>query len=166
MDTLRAVYRIYCKIELGFVALLIVGITALIFGSAVARTLGHPVNLTTDLALLCFSWLVFVGGDVSLREADFLRVEVVLKMFPLKMQKALYYIFSLAAIGFLALIVYLGIPLALENSQRLFQTLGISYAWATISAPVGSALMILTIILKMVWHWHDEQIVLIQSEAI
>lgn len=166
MDTLRAVYRIYCKIELGFVALLIVGITALIFGSAVARTLGHPVNLTTDLALLCFSWLVFVGGDVSLREADFLRVEVVLKMFPLKMQKALYYIFSLAAIGFLALIVYLGIPLALENSQRLFQTLGISYAWATISAPVGSALMILTIILKMVRHWHDEQIVLIQSEAI
>ncbi|ASK66230.1 ABC transporter substrate-binding protein [Brachybacterium avium] len=166
MQALKNAYALFCRIEQALVALLIVAITLLIFGSAVARTLGHPVNITTDLALLMFAWVVFIGADVSLQQADFLRVEILLKTFPLKLQKILYYIFSVAAIVVLALIVNLGVPLALDNSARLFQTLGISYAWATMSAPVGCALMIVTIVLKMVKHWRDEEIVLVQSEAI
>lgn len=166
MPAVKNAYRFFCKVEQGFVALLIVTITVLIFGSAVARTLGHPLNITTDLALLMFSWVVFIGADVSLRQTDFLRVEILLKTFPLKLQKILYYVFSVAAIVVLALIVYLGVPLAMDNSARLFQTLGISYAWATISAPVGCALMVVTIVLKMAKHRNDTEIVLVQSEAI
>lgn len=166
MHALKHARALFCRVEQGVVALLIVAITALIFGSAVARSLGHPVNITTDLALLMFAWVVFVGADVSLQQADFLRVEILLKTFPLKLQKLLYYVFSAAAILLLALIVYLGVPLAMSNAARLFQTLGISYAWATISAPVGSALMIVTIVLKMIEHRRDTEIVLLQSEAI
>src|SRR5699024_9513475 len=166
MQSVKKAYTLFCKVEQSFVAVLIVAITGLIFGSAVARTLGHPLNITTDLALLMFAWVVFIGADVSLQQADFLRVEILLKTFPLKLQKLLYYVFSVAAILVLALIVYLGVPLAMSNAARLFQTLGISYAWATISAPVGCALMIVTIVLKMIRHRHDSEIVLVQSEAI
>lgn len=166
MRSVKKAYQLFCRLEQGFVAVLIVAITVLIFGSAVARTLGHPLNITIDLALLMFAWVVFIGADVSLKQADFLRVEIVLKTFPLKLQKLLYYVFSAAAIVVLALIVYLGVPLAMSNAARLFQTLGISYAWATISAPVGCALMILTIVLKMIKHRGDTEITLVQSEAI
>lgn len=166
MQSVKKAYTLFCKVEQGFVAVLIVAITLLIFGSAVARTLGHPLNITTDLALLMFAWVVFIGADVSLQQADFLRVELLLKTFPKKLQKILYYVFSVAAILVLALIVYLGVPLAMSNAARLFQTLGISYAWATISAPVGCALMIVTTVLKMIKHRNDTEIVLVQSEAI
>src|SRR5699024_5667443 len=102
MQTLEKAYTLFCKVEQGFVAVLIVAITVLIFGSAVARTLGHPLNITTDLALLMFAWVVFIGADVSLQQADFLRVEILLKTFPLKLQKRHYHVFSVA--------VFLGDP--------------------------------------------------------
>lgn len=166
MSTLQKLYRLFCRLEEAFVGLLIVAITLLIFGSALARTAGRPMNFAIDLSLLLFAWLIFIGADVSLRQADFLRVEILLKRFPLALQKALYYIFSIGAIIFLLFIVRYGIPLVLSSSARLFQTLGISYAWATLSAPVGSALMIITIALKLVKQRHNKQITIIQSEAI
>ena len=86
--------------------------------------------------------------------------------FPAALQKFLYYLFYIAAIGFLALIIVYGIPLCVSNKERLFQTLGISYSWATISAPIGSALLIITIVLKLVRHWNDAKIESTGKEAI
>lgn len=166
MNALRSGYRVFCRIEQAFVGVLIVGITGLVFVSAIARGVGYPLNWATDLALLAFAWLVFIGADVALKQSDFMRVDLLVKRFPLAVQKALYYTFAIMAIGLLAIIIVQGVPLAIDNAKRLFQTLGISYAWATVSAPVGSFLMIVTISIRLVQYWGKNEIVVDAKEAI
>lgn len=166
MKRARAVYEAIGKMELVIVATFISLITLLVFVSALARFVGHPLNWAVDLSLLLFAWVVFLGADVALRHDDFIRVDLLINRFPMKVQKFLYYLYNIMAIGFFSLIVAFGFPLAIENAKRLFQTLGISYSWATISAPIGSILLILTIIVRLIDRWDEKEIVVVGREAI
>lgn len=168
MKAIEQIYKIFCRLEELIVASFIAIITLLVFLSAVMRLkfIGMPLNWAVDVSLLLFAWVVFLGADLALRRADFVRVDMLISKFPDAVQKALYYIFYFVAIGFLAVIVIYGVPLANENKARLFQTLGISYWWATISAPIGAALLIITILIKLVSHRNDKKIELKGKEAI
>jgi TRAP-type C4-dicarboxylate transport system permease small subunit len=166
MKILKIIYGGFCKVEEFLVSLFIAVITALVFASAIARSLNNPLNWATDVSLLLFAWVVFFGADAALRNADFVRVDMLVIRFPEKLQKFLYYFMYILSIGFLCVLIRFGIPLSIENSKRLFQTLGISYSWATISAPVGSVLLIITIVLKLIAHWKDKKITVEGREAI
>ena len=162
----KNLYRLFYKAEEFVVSLFIVAITLLVFLSALARLVRHPINWAQDVSLLLFAWVVFLGADVALRRSDFVRVDMLICKFPAKLQKFLYYLWYIAAIVFLGILIRYGIPLSIENVKRLFQTLGISYSWATISVPVGSALIIITIIIKLVSHWKEDTISVDAKEAI
>lgn len=147
---MKKIYNLFCKIEEFVVCSFLAIITTLVFLSAVARTIKKPINWAQDVSLLLFAWLVFLGADMALRHADFVRVDMLVQKLPKKMEKFLYYFWYIIIIVFLMVLIRFGIPLSIQNSKRLFQTLGISYSWATISVPVGSFLMIITILLKLV----------------
>ncbi|MCL2233624.1 MAG: TRAP transporter small permease subunit [Treponema sp.] len=160
MRALAVIYKWFCRIQEAIVAVFIVSITFLIFVSAIARSLNYPLNWAPDTALLLLAWVVFLGADIALRRSDFIRVDILFRRFPVKIRKFLYYLYYVAVIMFLGLLVRFGIPLAIDNYRRTFQALEISYFWATISAPVGASFMILTIILKLIKKWNvsDPQI--------
>ncbi|MDR0539160.1 MAG: TRAP transporter small permease [Spirochaetaceae bacterium] len=168
MKFITQCYKVFCKLEELIVASCIAVITFLVFISAIMRlkVIGKPLNWAVDVSLLLFAWVVFLGADLALRRADFVRVDMLISKFPQKVQKALYYLFYLAAIAFLGILVLYGIPLCIDNKQRLFQTLGISYSYATVSAPVGAFLLIITIVIKLVSHWKDAAIEVKGKEAI
>ena len=166
MKSIAKIYQGFCKIEEGIVAAFVAIITFLVFISAIARGINHPLNWAQDMALLLFAWVVFLGADCALRRADFVRVDMVIRFFPHKVQKFLYYFFYIVSIGFLGILTRFGIPLCFENSKRLFQTLGISYSWATISVPTGAVLLIITIILRLVKRWNEAEIKVEGKEAI
>ncbi|MDR0410031.1 MAG: TRAP transporter small permease [Spirochaetaceae bacterium] len=166
MEIIKTLYKYFCKLEEFLVSLFIAVITFLVFISAIARGLKHPLNWAIDVSLLLFAWVVFLGADIALRKADFVRVDMLVMKLPEAVQKFLYYFMYVLSIGFLCVLVRFGIPLAIEGSKRLFQTLGISYSWAAISAPVGAVLLIITIILKLVSHWKDKRITVESKEAI
>ena len=128
----------------------IAAITLLVFMSAIMRTVGHPINWAQDASLLLMAWVAFLGADVALRRADFLLVDILISRLSAKVQNFLYYLWYIMAVAFLGMLITYGIPLAIANAKRPFQTLGISYSWATISVPVGAALMIVTIVIKLV----------------
>jgi TRAP-type C4-dicarboxylate transport system permease small subunit len=155
---IAAIYRGFCKVEETIVAVFVATITVLVFSSAIARFVGKPINWAPDTSLLLLSWVVFLGADTALRRADFIRVDIILLKFPVKVQNFLYYFYYVIIIGFLLLLVRYGIPLARENSKRNFQGMEISYSWATISVPIGGFLMIITIIIKLVKHWKERAI--------
>jgi len=146
---MKKFYDAFCRIEEFIAGAFIVFITGLVFISAVARSIGYPLNWAQDVSLLLFAWAVFFGADVALRDADFVNVDMFVTKMSEKFQTALSYIWNFIILAFLASLIRYGIPLSIENSKRLFQTLGISYSWASISVPVGSLLMIITIILKI-----------------
>lgn len=152
MVVIRKVYDTFCRIEEIIAGSFIVIVTSLVFLSAVARTIKHPINWAQDVSLLLFAWTVFLGADVALRDSSFVNVDMFITRLPQKIQTVLFYLWNTFIMGFLILLVRFGIPLSLENSKRLFQTLGISYSWASISVPIGSLFMVLTIFLKMLAH--------------
>ena len=150
MEAIKKFYRLFCKAEEAVVALCICAITLLIFTSAIMRTINHPINWAQDFSLLLFAWLVFLGADVALRRSEFLRVDILMNRLPEKLQAFLWYLWYVAAILFFCILLRYGVPLALANVKRPFGSMAISYSWATISVPIGSALMIITIIIKIV----------------
>ncbi|MBM4761655.1 TRAP transporter small permease [Bacillus sp. B15-48] len=145
---MKTLYGYFCKLEESLVKIFLVAIAFLVFISAVFRTFKYPLNWATDVSLLLFAWIIFLGADMALRNTDLVRVDMVISKFSEKVQLAINVVWNLLIISFLVFLIWHGIPLAIESTNRLFQTLGISYSWATISVPVGATLMIITTCIK------------------
>jgi TRAP-type C4-dicarboxylate transport system permease small subunit len=119
-------------------------ISSLVFISAIARTLRHPLNWAVDISMLLFAWLVFLGGDIVIRETNLISVDMLQRLLPPAARKALQTMFLLMMMGFLAVLVVYGIPLLLDNRKRMFQTMELSYSWCTLAVPAGAILMIIS----------------------
>lgn len=131
-------------------SLLLLAITILVFVSAIARTMRHPLNWAVDISLLLFAWQVFIGGDIAVRNTNLIGVELLVNKFPGIVQKWLKIVFFVFIILFLGVLVYFGVPLLLQNWKRLFQVLPISYSWCTLSVPVGALLMMISASIRLV----------------
>ncbi|MDI3482088.1 MAG: C4-dicarboxylate transporter, DctQ subunit [Tepidanaerobacteraceae bacterium] len=149
VNEVKALYNYFCKFEEMVVQIFLCSIVFLVFSSAICRTLKVPINWAVDLSLLLYAWTVFLGADMALRNADLVKVDMIVKKFSPSSQKAIYILWQVVIIVFLASLIMYGVPLALESKKRLFQTLGISYSWATISVPVGSTLMMISTGIKL-----------------
>mgnify|MGYP003623714053 CR=1 FL=1 len=150
MNAIRRASAVFCKVELWLTAASLLAIATLVFVSAIARTVGRPLNWATDISLLLFAWMVFLGGDIVVRETNMISVDLLKNKFPLWLQKTLNIIFYLAILAFLVVLVAESRPLLVRNWKRLFQVLPISYGWCTLSVTVGSALMFISTCIRLV----------------
>lgn len=142
---MKKVSDIVLKIELLLTGILLAGISVLVFGSAVARTVGMPINWAQDIALLAFGWLTFLGGDVIAKSDKLICIDMLTIHLPKFVQKLLGIIFDIGMILFLLILVGFGFVLVSQSWDRMFNTLRLSYAWCTLSVPVGSMLMLITV---------------------
>lgn len=147
---MRTIYKKFCKAELALVSFLLAAITALVFTSAVLRTIGKPVNWAMDMSLLLFAWEVFLGGDVAVRETELVSIDMIVRHLPKKVQQILKISITVLILGFLGLLIWHGIPLVLDGMSRRFETLPISYAFCTLSVPVGACLMGISFVIRLV----------------
>ena len=141
---------ILLRFEEYFAAALLVLIAILVFASAIARTIGKPINWAQDIALLAFGWLTFIGGDVICRQNRLVSIDMLTSKFPKRIQKYLSIIFDGLIIVFLGVLLYYGIILVSQSWTRMFNTLKLSYAWCTLAVPVGSGLMFTSFIKRLI----------------
>ncbi|WP_083258428.1 TRAP transporter small permease [Cellulosilyticum sp. I15G10I2] len=137
------------KVEMFIGVMFIIGIVGLVFIAALIRWVGHPVAWSIDVAQLLFGWVVFLGADVALKNDSHIGVDMFVNKFPFKVRKLIKTINSIVICAFLIIVIVYGVQLSIENYQRLFNTLKLSYSYATLSVPVGSALMFLTMCDKL-----------------
>jgi TRAP-type C4-dicarboxylate transport system permease small subunit len=142
--------RILAKIEYAIAALLLATIVALVFISAIMRTLDHPVIWSIDLSQLLFIWLCFFGAVRALREKAHIGIDIVIRHLPQKPRLVLETILSLVTLIFLGLLAYEGTRLAFSNMQRQFGDSGLSYFWVTIAVPVGCVMLAIALVYNMV----------------
>lgn len=136
-------------IETWIGVLMLAAIILLVFISAITRTFKHPIVWSVDLAQLLFVWISMFGADLALKKRAHVGVDLIAKQFPVKLQNSITlgtYILCLLFLGFIA---YYGSLLCVTNFLRKYQTLQISYSFGTAAVPLGSVLMILTIIEQM-----------------
>lgn len=146
MDNLIAAIK---RLETAVGVALIVFIVAFVFIAALFRWFGFPVAWSIDLAQLLFGWVVFLGADIAMKNDAHIGVDMLLVRLPFKPRK-LVMLANYALIGaFLAVIAVYGAYLSVSNFQRLFNTLQISYSFATASVPAGCVLMLITVVHKI-----------------
>ena len=124
-------------------------IAVLVFWSAVARTIGMPVNWAQDVSLLAFGWLTFIGSDIIIKSGRLIRIDMLSNRFPKAVQKTLMLVFDVFMLLFLLILIVYGFLLVSQSWNRTFNTLKMSYAWCTLAVPVGSLLMFFSMIGKM-----------------
>lgn len=147
---MKKVYRAFCKFEEILAMVLLGGLAALVFISALMRTLKHPLNWAQDVALVAFAWLIFFGSDIAVRGAGLIGIDMLVKKFPKKVQKALDIIFKLMILVFLCILVYYGIIMTKTGWKRQITALEISYGWVTMAVPTGAFFMIISTMIKLV----------------
>ena len=138
------------RIEEVLAGAMLIMISVLVFLSAIARTVGMPINWAQDISLLAFAWLTFIGADIVAKTGNLIRIDMLEKWLPKTIRKGLALIFDVAMILFLLILIVYGFLLVSQSWYRTFQTMKLSYAWCTLAVPVGSMLLIFTMIGKMI----------------
>jgi TRAP-type transport system small permease protein len=134
------------------------GCSALVFVAAVSRAFGAPVLWAIDIAMLLFIWCAFLGADAALRARQHIIIDIVVRLFPHRLQRALLIAHWTVIVAFLLTLVVLGTQLTLLNVQRPMGDTDISYAYVTAAVPVGSLLMAITAAAQLALFWRDRSI--------
>jgi TRAP-type C4-dicarboxylate transport system permease small subunit len=137
------------KVELTLAKYCLIVLCALVFLSAAARTLGHPMSWTVDMATFLFAWSVFLGADAAMRRDMLISIDLVVERFSEKIQLNIKIMNHLIITVFLVAMVFYGFILSYTTYYRSFSGLPwLSYTWVTISVPLGCLLMLMTTFLK------------------
>ena len=140
----------FCKIEqllcnIGFMLMV-----ALVFISSVARGVGHPLAWSIDVAQLMLCWTTLVGADVAFRHKRFQGLDLVMRHFPIRVQRIIGIGVDIIIMIALVIFIMYGTRLSIDSYLRTFQTLKMSYSWVTIALPVMSVFMLVSVALDIV----------------
>jgi TRAP-type C4-dicarboxylate transport system permease small subunit len=143
-------YDWLCEFEVDLSGFCLMGTVLVIFIAAVARVLGAPVTWGFDVALLLFTWGVFIGADAAYREGKMVYVDIFCERFPPSWHKPMKMAVYLIIAAFLVALVYLGFILSVKTWHRSFQGIpALSYTWVTLSVPISSVLLLVTTAIKI-----------------
>lgn len=152
-------YELIGKIEVAIAKSSLLTMTLLVFVSALSRRLGKPMSWAVDVSTFLFAWSVFLGADAALRRDMLVSVDLFVDRLPEKVQKYINILNHIIIAIFLGLMVYYGAKLSVSTYSRKFAGLpNLSYSWVTISVPIGCALMLSTILLKLKKIFSDKEI--------
>jgi TRAP-type C4-dicarboxylate transport system permease small subunit len=146
----KRLYGTLVAAEAALAATFLVLMVSLIFLGGVLRVFGHPINWSTDAATCFFAWACFLCADIAWRRNGLMAIEFLPRRLPPKAQKALRLANYAVIAAFLAYLMVMGTWLAWTSRARSFQGIPeVSYAWVTMSAAVGGALLLVTTLLKV-----------------
>jgi tripartite ATP-independent transporter DctM subunit len=132
------------------VAILVVAEIVILFAGVVSRyVFQQPILWSDELASILFLWLAMLGAVVALRRDEHMRMTAVVGMVSPRV-RAFLDVFALsAALAFLLLIVVPAYEFAHDEAAISTPALDISNAWRASALPIGSALMIVTALLRL-----------------
>jgi tripartite ATP-independent transporter DctM subunit len=134
-------------------ALLVAAEIVILFAGVVARYVLHaPLIWSDELASILFLWLAMLGSVVAFRRSEHMRMTALVASAGPRMQAWLDLIATCAALAFLLLIVHPAYDYAYEESFITTPALQISNSWRAAALPVGTCLMALFALLRLVRH--------------
>jgi len=153
---MKRFYECVCAAEAVVAAALLVSMVALIFLGGVLRTLGDPINWSSDAATALFAWACFLCADIAWRNDALMSIDLFTQRMPEKLRKLCMYCNYAIIIAFLIFVFFGGIYLSWISRERSFQGIPeVSYSWVTMSMPVGAVLLFITALLKLRQEMND-----------
>lgn len=149
MGAIKRFYDTVCKLEEAIAGICLVVILVLVFGAAVARSIGRPLVWAMDFATFLFAWTVFLSADAAMRHNRHVNIDLLINRLPEKARHLIILMNHVAIIVFLGFLIRYGITMSYLTRFRAFQGIpGFSYMWATLAVPVGSFLLLITTVLR------------------
>nr|WP_106780986.1 TRAP transporter small permease [Lysinibacillus timonensis] len=145
----KRIAEIYVKFENLLTNLLLAGIVFFVFLAAIMRWIGWPLSWSVEFAQLLFVWVIFLGSNRTLRERKHITVDIFVKFLPIKIRNLIEIITKIIVLVFLVFLTVYGFLLSIENSVRQINNLPLSYSFITSAVPIGSILMICTILSQL-----------------
>jgi TRAP-type C4-dicarboxylate transport system permease small subunit len=137
--------------------LCLAGCSALVLVAALSRALGAPILWAIDVAMLLFIWCAFLGANAALRVRQHIVIDIVVRLFPQRLQRALLILHWTVMIAFLLALAWLGTQLTLLNLERPMGDTDIPYAFVTAAVPVGSLLLATTALRQLAGFLRDRK---------
>ena len=132
------------------VALLVIAEIVILFAGVVSRYVFHqPILWSDELASILFLWLAMLGSVVALRRDEHMRMTAIVGMVGPRMRAFLDTFALVAALTFLLLIIAPAYEFAHDEAAISTPALDISNAWRAAALPVGTALMIVIALLRV-----------------
>src|SRR3954471_20257348 len=131
-------------------AVLVVAEICVLLAGVTARYVFHqPLIWSDELASILFLWLAMLGSVVAFRRGEHMRMTAFVGMASPRVRAFLDVVAITAPLAFLLLIVHPGIEFAYEETYITTPALEIRNAWRAAAIPVGTALMIVTAVLRL-----------------
>jgi TRAP-type C4-dicarboxylate transport system permease small subunit len=146
---MKKIYQVYCKIEEFVCGAAFLALITLVFVSAGLRAVHITFSWNIDMALLLLAWASFLGADCAFRAGQLVGIDIITRLFPKKIQKSIEILVLLVILGALIIFVIFGIKLVQSDWDRMYQSMPISFSWATMSLPVASLSMSISTIIKI-----------------
>src|SRR6516165_2367509 len=131
-------------------ALLVVAEVVILFAGVVSRYVLHaPLIWSDELASILFLWLAMLGAVVAFRRSEHMRMTALVASAGPRLRAYLDLVAISAALAFLLLIVHPAYEYASDEGVITTPALQISNAWRAAALPVGTCLMALFALLRL-----------------
>src|ERR1700727_2578575 len=132
-------------------ACLVVAEIVILFAGGVARYgLRSPLIWSDELASILFLWLAMLGAAVAFRRSEHMRMTAIVAGAGPRMWAYLDVVATCAALAFLLMIAWPSYEYAYEESFITTPALQIPNIWRAAALPVGTVLMALFAVLRLV----------------
>ena len=127
---------------------LLVGVT--FFGVIMRYCLGDPFVWQEEVQLALIIWVVFLGGRYAFVCGNHAAIDVIVKMFPEKLQKILSVLIAAAAVIILCYVGYQGVRYIMQmvRYDRVTNILKIPYSLIYAPLPIGCLTMAVQVCLN------------------
>src|SRR6201996_9291437 len=147
-------------------AMLVVAEIVVLFAGVVSRYVLHaPLIWSDELASMLFLWLAILGSVVAFRRSEHMRMTALVAVAGPRMRAYLEVVAVCAALAFLLLIVHPAYEYASDEGVITTPALQISNAWRAAALPVGTCLMALFALLRLV-RFGDLKLVLLAALSV
>lgn len=98
--------------------------------------LASPITWTEELLTMVFTWMVFIGSSAALATHQHIRIDILLRALPARLEFVATLVAALVCLGVFAVAVYFGFVYVGTTWGDLTPMLGMTFGFYTLALPV------------------------------
>lgn len=132
-------------------AFLLAAMTIIVFLQVVFRyVLNHPLDWSEELGSFAFVWASLLGASIGLKRRENPRLDLIVNLFPRKMQRTIEELYNLAILFLLAVLFIYGARLTVSMKSQLTAALEYSVSFVYAVLPISAAIMFIHLAIQTV----------------
>ena len=132
-------------------AFLLAAMTIIVFLQVLFRyVLNHPLDWSEELGSFAFVWASLLGATIGLKRRENPRLDLIVNLFPGKMQRTIEELYNLAILFLLAVLFIYGAKLTVSMKSQLTAALQYSVSFVYAVLPISAAIMFIHLAIQTV----------------